>query len=259
MANRQWITVSVFMALFLLLYFGCDTKSNKTKTLEKSRELNFETVSISVQRENAVTKLQEPEKQELLYLEQQAMHADSMDRIKMFEKLSGFWYANKGYLLAGDYARRIADTRNDAQAWSISGSSHFICAKNVTNEDEKTHCLRRAIQSFENAISIDPGNVDAKINLALCHVDFPTEDNPMKGIQQLLSLQKSNPDNTSILLQLARLGIRTGQYEKAQARLLNVLELEPNNKEACCYLVDIASNTGDTENIEQYQQCCIKK
>lgn len=259
MGKKQIITIAVFGLIFAMLYFGCDTKPPSSKAIETSRALNFETISIPALRESEVAKLGDPEKQELQYLEQQVRQTSEEALMNSeLEKLSGFWYQQKVPVLAGHYAKKIATAVNEAETWSIAGSTYFICAKQSETEELKTYCLKNAIESFENAAAIEPDDVNQKINLALCYVDFPPEDNPMMGITQLLGLQEKYPESTAVQIQLGRLGIQTGQYDKAIGRLNKVLEMEPNNTKACCFLAQAYEGKGDMESAEQYKACCNK-
>lgn len=260
MGRSHWIAVAIFGLLFAILYFGCDVKSPETKAIEKSRALNFETISINAVRTASINQLDEPEKQEISYLEQSVQLAKK-DSIKNggFEKISSFWYGNGSPLLAGHYAEKIAESRENLDSWSIAGSTYFICAKSSQDQDQKTYCINSAIKAFETAVSIDPSDVDQKINLALCYVDFPPENNPMTGIQQLLNLQKENPESTPVQIQLARLGIQTSQWDKAIVRLQDVLSREPNNAKACCFIAQAYQGKGELDKAEEYKSCCELK
>ena len=260
MEKSQLISIGVFGLLFAVLYFGCETKSPESKAIETSRAINFETISIPQVRTSRLDSLDDPERQELNYLEQNTRHAETDSaKLQGYEQLSSFWYTNGSPILAGHYAKQVADSRQTVDSWAIAGSTYFICAKAETDDEIKKYCLNNAIKSLETAVSMDPDDVDLKINLALCYVDFPPEDNPMTGIQQLLSLQKANPTNSAIQLQLARLGLQTGQWDKAISRLQDVLSREPNNKKACCYIASAYTEKGETAQAGKYLECCEQK
>ena len=82
----------------------------------------------------------------------------------------------------------------------------------------------KPLSAFEKAISLNPGNVDHKINKALCFVELPDEGNPMQGILQLRELNQKHPDNVNVMVQLARLALKTNQLERAKERLQQALE-----------------------------------
>ena len=116
-------------------------------------------------------------------------------------------------------------------------------------------CTQRAVNAFQNAASLNPTKLDYKINLALCYTENPPQDEPMKGILLLRDLDKENPDNAAINIQLARLAIKTGQFDKAIARLEKVLASEPNNKKAVCFLAEAYKNTQNPKAAELAQKC----
>jgi cytochrome c-type biogenesis protein CcmH/NrfG len=108
----------------------------------------------------------------------------------------------------------------------------------IIEKEEKVieFCANRAIQAFENAISLDPSDITNKVNLAVCYAERPPQNNPMKGILMLIDLNKKHPENVPTLSTLGRLGIQTGQFEKAVARLELALQIEPKNIKVNCLL-----------------------
>ena len=78
----------------------------------------------------------------------------------------------------------------------------------------------------------------------------------MQGIQMLLKMNKEEPENTSVLLTLARFGMQTNQFEKAEGRLLKVLTLEPENKTANCMMLDVLTKLGKVASAGPYQAKC---
>ena len=73
----------------------------------------------------------------------------------------------------------------------------------------------------------------------MVYVDNPPEDQPMKGIQILLGMNRENPENVTVIKALARLGIQTGQMDKAYARLIKAKAIAPDDKEIDCLLVKV--------------------
>ena len=77
----------------------------------------------------------------------------------------------------------------------------------------------------------------------------------MKGILQLRELDAQNPDNVIVNLQLARLAIKTGQFDKAIARLEKTLSKDPNNRKLVCLLADAYEGKGDPKAAEWKMKC----
>ncbi len=254
------ISVSFFIGLFVLLYFGCDTKDNSLKLAEKSRVLNFEKISPQMLMKSAKAELLSDETIYLDALKIQIEQSDSKEeKYALQEKEASFWFTKEQEAISGAIAQQIAEGRGDSQSWSIAGTTFTICLQRETEPDLKDFCFNRAINAFEQAISLDPENLDHQINLALCYVEKPLEENPMKGIQLLLGLNKANPKNISVLTQLGRLSVKTNQIDRAIARFSSILEIEPENNVANCYLGDIYDKSGNKTLAEKHYALCKRE
>lgn len=244
--KSQLIFVSLFIAFFFILYFGCETKPNKQALIEKSRVLNQESTDIRVIMADAKKKIKTQESSLIDVLETDLSKTidDSLKMIPL-EKLASQWYQYGFPEISGYYAEQIADLDNLASSWSIAGTTFGLCLKAEKEDKIRSYCSKHAVESFENAISLEPRNIDHSLNMALVYVDRPPKDNPMKGIQLLLGLNDKNPNNTKVLNQLGRLSMGTNQWENALKRLLEVLDIDPDNKIAICMLPKVYEALGD--------------
>lgn len=257
MSRQQLYTVGAALALFFGLYFGCNTKPKKQQIVEKTRSLTLESTDVQSLIRNGKDSLSIAEKSEILALEKDLKAANSdADKVEQFKLLSRKWYQFANAAVAGHYAEEIAKIENTEEAWSIAGTTYSIAVQRASVEKNKKFCAARAIQAFENAISINPTNTDHQVNLALCYTEYPLKDNPMKGIQMLLDLNKKEPDNVSVLNTLARLGLQTGQFEKAAKRLERVLSLDANNQKATCLLAQAYQGLGNAEKAASFNNKC---
>ena len=253
--QKALILFSVF--LFCILYFGFDTKPKSQAQLEESRALNFETTDIRViltdakqelnSRENGVIGLHELELQQA---------SDDTLKVESFEHLAREWYQLGYPEISGYYAEEIAKLRNNAQSWGIAGTTFTLCTQKKKEERIRNFCQKRAVQSFENAISENPANIDHRLNMALLFVESPPVSNPMKGIQMLLGLNTDNPDNVKVLNQLGRLAIQTNQWEKALERLSHALTIEPNNRSTICMVVKVYQSLQRFSEAAKYEKQC---
>lgn len=243
-----------------MLYFGCDTKSKDIQLAEKTRVLNVETTSIDNLLADAKEKLSPDAKNRIQAYEVALSQAESDSaRLDYAKQLSSNWFQLNAYGLAGFYAELIAKERNDEESWSIAGTTFASGVLNGSSDKEKQYCSSRSKKAFENAISINPTSEQHKLNLAIVLAEDPPQENPMQGIMMLLDLNKKNPDNTGVLYQLARLGLKTSQFEKAEQRVLKILELEPKNRRAICLMVDIQNGLNNEAEAERFKKECIKK
>lgn len=242
--------------LFSILYWGFDKVPVDIKKAEKSRSLTFEKIDIASLISGEVEKLTS-DARSYVFSAQAALAQDMPDsaRIVILKNLSGFWFQQNQRAISAHYAEAIAEKTDQVNSWSIAGTSYVLCSR-TEDGDLGDYCRDKSITCFENAISLDPDNADHKINLALAYVYRPLQDNPMKGILQLRDLQEQYPENTAVLVQLARLSIQTNQLENAIKRLNMALELEPNLPSATCLMAEAYRQMNQVEMANQFDSKC---
>lgn len=257
MIRSQKIALGAVALLFCVLYFGMDTKPKKQRLLEKSRVENLESTSIQLIAKEAKEKLSSDNKAiiEMLEIQLKEIEDDSL-KTPLFQQLSSSWFKIGHPALAGYYAEQIAERSGTEDAWSIAGTSYLYGVKNYEEQKLKDFCFKRAIGALEKAASINPDNLDHKINLALGYADYPPKDNPMKGILQLIDLNKKNPENVKVLNQLARLGLETNQVEKAIGRLEKALSISPDNEFTICLLAKAYRAANNEKLAESFDEKC---
>lgn len=232
--------------LFVVLYFAGSVKPPKTDQIEQKRALNTEGFDVKSYIDRS----------------KKEINADALNKIVEFEKksafksLAGTWYELGFPIISGFYADAIAEVANSEESWSIAGTTYSLALQKEAKDELKLFARDKAISAYEKAISLNPDSPDHRLNLALCYVDLPLQDQPMKGILMLVGLQKDYPKNTGILLNLGRLSIKTGQWEKAKERFSTVLDLDPENKKANCGLVQVYEALGDVEKMAIHRNKC---
>lgn len=245
------------LLLFLGLYFGGSAKPSEIKSAEKSRALNAESTDISALLQDAKPSLTPLQSAELLSLETKLSESENdSTMVSVYKDIASTWYQYKRADISGFYALKIAESENTEKAWSIAGTTLTLGLKTAQKDKFKKFCSQNAIKAFENAISLNPENTQHRINLAICYAEYPSASNPMQGIQMLLKMNKEEPENTSVLLTLARFGMQTNQFEKVEGRLQKVLTLEPNNKAANCMMVDVLTKLQKAALTGPYQAKC---
>jgi tetratricopeptide (TPR) repeat protein len=254
----QWTVLGSAVVLFLILYFGCDTKPAVQKALEKSRALTVESTDLSELLLNAKASLSAVQAADLEQLEQQLdSAATDSGRVETLKQLSGAWYQLGQPAIAGTYAQQVAEQVNDEQSWSITGTTFSICLQmNRENDLVRQYCQGRAVKAFENAISINPANTAHRVNLALTYAEMPPPNEPMKGILMLRELNQQQPENVLVLNSLARLAIKTGQWERAKERLQQAAKLEPENADTVCMLAQVYAQLGDATQAKTFETQC---
>lgn len=257
MTKTQKITIFGFIVILLGLQFGFSTKPKKLIAEEKTRALNLKITDIGILRSEAMLLLSGDQRSTIQILQSKLdQEIDSSGRVSILKELSGTWYKNQNYCLAGHYAEQIALLNQSSEAWGIAGTTYAVGVKSSTEEKQRIFCKEKALQSLENAMSLDPNNIDYEINRGVVYADRPDADNPMKGIQILLKLNKNFPKNVPVMNNLAKFALQTNQLDKAEQRLTTALELEPNNRLSNCLMVQVYGRTGRTDGIERFRDLC---
>jgi tetratricopeptide (TPR) repeat protein len=250
-----FISVSVFAVL--LIYFGCDIKSPELREAEKVRAMDFQPTDFVNIKRAAIDNLSSERRNTIESLDFALEKAEDEDsKVKYHKELSRFWMQFGYPALAGYHAELIAQMVMTGESWSIAGSTYNICLQRAESERQKTLCGNRSVASFENAVSLEPNNLDYRLNLAVTLADHPPENNPMLGVTQLIELNRQNPEYVPALFNLGRLAVETGQYQRAIERLTSAYELEPDNQRVICLLPVAFARVGDEQNARKFSDLC---
>ncbi len=252
MNRAQIIVILSALALFFILYFGCDVKTDEQKKAAHSVALTLENLNPTSLIEQATAALTPGQRVEIQPLTEKLATESTPSVLK---PLSAAWH-NAGYdEVASIYAQRVAEAEKTDEAWSIAGANFYLALQKATEPNLREFCSKRAAEAFQNAASLNPTKLEHRLNLALCFVENPPADNPMKGILQLRELDAQNPENTVVNFQLARLAIKTGQFDKAIVRLERIVAKEPTNTKFICLLADAYAGKGDAKAAAWKAKC----
>jgi tetratricopeptide (TPR) repeat protein len=260
MDKQQWALILGSIGLIALLYFGFDTKPPKQKLVEKSRVGGVELQEVQHLLRETMASMPGDKRSFFQGLENIVATAESDSvRISASEALSAAWYDQQHFTLAGYSAERIAGIEGTEDNWSVAGTTYAAALMASGVSENVLLATAGAVRCLENAISLNPENPDHRINLAICYVEQPPADHPMKGIQLLLELNRNYPENTSVLFHLARFGMRTGQFEKAEERLKNALLLDPEQRRLHCLMAELQTRILNPGKAAEHQAKCDQK
>ena len=198
--DRQQVALIVgSLVMILLLYFGFNTKPPKQRLVEKSRAGDVELQETQNAIREAKASLPEDLRKYIQGLENivEGTTNDSV-RIEALSSLSATWFDQDAFVPAGYYAEHLAEIAQTAESWAIAGSTYGAGLTSYAEAELVELAMAGSVRSFESAISLRPDNLDYRINLAICYAEQPPATNPMKGIQLLLELNRSNPENISV-------------------------------------------------------------
>lgn len=178
-------------------------------------------------------------------------------RAELLAELSGAWYEAGHPAVAGYYAETLAEESPTDTAWGIAATTYTLCLRaDSLTEKAEAFCREHAVRAYENAISLAPAEASHRVNLAVFYADNPPADNPMRGIRMLLDLNREQPENVAVLVQLGRLALQTNQLDRARERLGTAVELAPDNASAQCLLAEAAQRIGDDDLAARSQAAC---
>jgi tetratricopeptide (TPR) repeat protein len=259
MFNRhQYIAIFSAIIIVMIMYFGCDRipihheKNKDEKTANASIDATLENLLKTTKNKIAPDKLGDIER-----IEQQiATVTTDTAKSSLLKELSNRWYIQEQPVIAGFYANQVANIDNTEQGWNIAGSILYQGINATTDAAIRNYCTDNAVKAFDKAIGFDDKNLMYQINKALCYTENPPQDNAMKGILMLRELDTKYPENVQILFQLAKLAMKTNQYERAIQRLEQILKKTPNSPDAICMLSDAYRGAGDTAKAEALAKKC---
>lgn len=118
----------------------------------------------------------------------------------------------------------------------------FIAKDSVLREQFVTNTTAY----LEEVVAKDSTNEQALMALGTAYILSRRQENSMKGILSIRKVTEINPKNVAAQLKLGEFSIQTGQYEKAETRFRNVLELQPQNEYAKLQLALVQQSLGKT-------------
>lgn len=253
--RNQGITIGLFLALFLILYFLVPTTPRERATIDEERSKAFSTFDPTAYLENSKRLLPPGLLAKVESLEDTLNSAKAQEQqVEILKQISSSYNRSGNFAAGAIIAEQLAELIQTDTAWSIAGSTYFSGYQSAKDTLLKGYCFDQAILAFESAISINPTEVSHRVNLGLCYVEGG--QNPMKGIVMIRELLDSNPDSEIVLFTLGRLSLRTGQYDKAIDRFQTVLKSDPNNFNANYLLAEAYREKGDKlQAIEAFTTC----
>jgi len=171
-----------------------------------------------------------------------------------YSTLVQFWDKLKRPDFAAYYVEKIADRNQGSDAYKKAGDRYFYAVRFIEDNNEIPALYQSAMRCYQKAIDKDPGNVDARIQLAACYVEGSPD--PMKGIALLREVEKTDSNNVKLQLNFAFFSVKSGQWDKAIARFEKVLRIDPLYIEAYLHLADAYEQQGQNaktiEMLEKY-------
>jgi tetratricopeptide (TPR) repeat protein len=174
-------------------------------------------------------------------------------QLQAYKSLASFW--KDSVTVFEPYAHYIYEsTKLDKSEINLTFAAQlFLDRLRGEHDDAKLNWETNiAIELFEKALQLNPGNDDLKIGLGSCYIFGKGRNGDpqqtMKGIQELLSVVKKDSANMKAQFVLGVGGFVSGQHDKAIERFTKVVKAQPGNLEATAFLADTYAAKGDKQN-----------
>lgn len=166
--------------------------------------------------------------------------------------LASAWEEAGHKLIAAHYYMQIAERLNTEGNWNKAGLKYYEYATLSNDSVSQMFAVQKAIDAYQRVVEINPENLEAKNEMALCYVQNDLD--VMRGVQLLLDIVKRDSNNVKANYSLGMLSRRSGQWEKARMRFEKLTRLDPASSEAYFYLGEALTNMGrKKEAISAYE------
>jgi tetratricopeptide (TPR) repeat protein len=148
-------------------------------------------------------------------------------------KLAASYTVVQRFDSAGYYLATVAQAKPSEKAWQQAADAYFQAYSFASSEERKKMLGMRARALYDNVLTANPNNLDAKTNLGMAYM---SSDNPVKGISLMREVLEQDPKNEKVLYNLGVLAIQSNQLDKAAERFAQLIKVNPNNVEGQFYL-----------------------
>jgi len=243
----QYILFAGAITLIVLLLFANTTLPPNKEEAKSSEHSNPNSAGLMTLVENAKAGLSVSDKKEMEAMEEATK--SSTDKKAAFEKIIMRWDSLKQPAVAAYYIEQAATANPNEKNW-IEAGNRYYGATRFAKDAEKPLLYSKAMECLEKTLELNPKNVEAKVNLGACYVEAGVE--PMKGINLLREVEKTDSNNVNLQLNFAFFSEKSGQWDKAIRRFQKVLTLEPDFTEAYLHLADAYQQKGENAKAVEY-------
>jgi len=257
MSRNQVILIVACIATIVALVIWSPTtkKVDDEPKVQSNNVISNGSQNIAEQSETYLSTLQGNNKDTLLKLTDDLAAATSAKtRILLHNKIATTWMKEMKPGYASYHLQQVAELLQTDSAYAVAGNGFVEAAKMTRDSALTSQWYKSAINCYESATNIAPDDIEHQIRLSLCYVEGTKQ--PMVGVSTLLGLVKKHPNNPRVNLELGRLSILSGQFDKALPRLEKVLQQDTLQAETLFLLGETYNGLGrKDEAIEAFSKC----
>ncbi|SEM87201.1 Cytochrome c-type biogenesis protein CcmH/NrfG [bacterium A37T11] len=226
---------------------GSEHSGNKATGADKALT-TYETVSKS-----AKEGLSNNISAQITELEDQLASTPKEGQLTLLKSLADRWNDVNKLIPLGFTYEKIAGLDPSVGNWVKTGNTYTDASQNLPDTSLARELNTLSIQAYEQALKLQPANLDAKTGLGIAYVNGGAS--PMAGISLLLEVVKSDPTNLKANKSLGLFSMQSRQFDKAIARFKTVLSVNPDEPESWFYLATSYENIGlKKEAIEAFEK-----
>jgi tetratricopeptide (TPR) repeat protein len=166
--------------------------------------------------------------------------------------------SNKQYSYAGVLSEKIAAMQHSAHRYFMAARYFLMQTYSHTDPLNEIMFIKRSKYNLEKSLDINPENLDAKVDLAICTHNInkiQTPENQMDLMKPALLLRevvKVDPDHVDAIYYLGKLSVESGQLEKGIERFKKLVSLQPQNPEFYMELSKTYELMGNTKEAKEW-------
>jgi tetratricopeptide (TPR) repeat protein len=169
---------------------------------------------------------------------------DSVQMAPGFGRLARLWAGHHQGSAAGHFLALEAGLEKSPKKLTFAGRFFLNLVADAAADSPSVRMwnARQAVACFQQAQALAPADSN-QIDLATAYIEGTGET--MQGVQLLLGIVRKDSGNVPALLILGKLAIQSAQWDKAIGRFEQVLQQEPQNREALYFLAEAYKGKGD--------------
>jgi tetratricopeptide (TPR) repeat protein len=245
--NIQIAVVFGIVTLTVLLYFA--NKKGKPVKKEMPKPEAASIIDLASYSDSIILSLDKESQlkvKELKQLSEKSKGFDSIANILLSNSVTSSAY----------FLEKSAALKSTSIAWKKAGMLYY----KATRFDQaylKQTLFSKAIECYNQAVSIDTNDLEAATMLGTCYVEGSTQ--PMDGIMLLRKVVVKDSTYVDAQVQLGMFAIQSGQTDKALDRFNKILKIKPDYIQAYIYLGQIYADMGKKEQAIEMLELYMKK
>jgi tetratricopeptide (TPR) repeat protein len=177
------------------------------------------------------------------------------DRAVLYRAIVDIFKAGNRYDIAAVYAGALADEQADVVNLLVAGALFRNAGFLEHMQTDSSLFIRfsdEALRHLRKAETLEPKNESVLLELGLAMVESRRGEMSMEGILKIRTVTEINPRNIEALYRLGIFSMDTKQYDKAENRFRQVLEIEAGNFNAQFLLALACQQQGKVAEFKKY-------